>query len=137
MAWRKVEESDLIASLSQDEVDAFRRSADFEHDPIDRQIAAVVGKVRGYIAASRTVALDPDPATLPEALVSDAMDYLRFEILSRLDVVVNESRTKAWESAKETFRDVSTGKIRVEPGVEPVPAGSVAVPSISVKPPIL
>ena len=137
MAWRKVEESDLISSLSLKEVDAFRKSAEFEHDPVEQLLAGVVAKVRGYIRASRTVPLDPDESTIPEALVTDAMDYLRYEILTRMNVVVNESRTKAYERAVETFKEVANGSFKVEPGVDPVPAGSVAVPSISVKPPIL
>lgn len=137
MAWRKVFEADLISALSLKEIDSFRTSAEFEHDPVDQLLAGVVAKVRGYIRASRTVALDPDESTIPEALVSDAMDYLRYEILTRMNVVVNESRTKAYERAVETFKEVANGTFKVEPGVEPVPAGSVAVPSISVKPPIL
>lgn len=137
MAWRTVTESDLVSSLSHQEVEAFRRSADFEHDPVERQLAGVVAKVRGYIRASRTVALDPNEATIPESLVSDAMDYLRYEILTRMNIVVNESRTKAYERALETFKEVANGTFKVEPGVEPLPADSVAAPSISVKPPIL
>lgn len=137
MAWRKVTESDLISSLSQEEVNAFRRSAEFEHDPVEQLLGGIVAKVRGYIRASRTVALDPDEATIPESLVSDAMDYVRYEMLTRMDIVVNESRTKAYERAVETFKAVANGDFKVEPGVEPVPSGSVAAPSISVKPPIL
>lgn len=137
MHWRKVTESDLTSSLSQSEVEAFRRSADFEHDPVEKQLAGVVAKVRGYIRASRTVALDPDETTIPESLVSDAMDFLRYEILTRLDIVVNESRTKAYERALETFKEVANGTFKVEPGVEPLPTGAVAAPSISVNPPIL
>ena len=137
MAWVRITQQDLISSLSKDEVDAFRTSADFESDPVEKQIAAVVAKVRSNIRASRTATLDPDPMTLPPSVVSDAMDYLRYEILTRMNVVVNESRTKAYERAVETFKEVANGTFKVEPGVDPVPAGSVAVPSISVKPPIL
>lgn len=137
MPWVRINEQDLIASLSKQELDAFRTSSDFESDPVEKQIAAVVAKVRSHIRASRTATLDPDPMTLPPSVVSDAMDFLRYVILTRHDIPVNESRTKAWESAKETFRDIASGKIKVEDGVEPVPSGSVAVPSISVKPPIL
>lgn len=137
MAWRKVTESDLISSLSQKEVNAFRTSSEFEHDPVEQLLAGIVAKVRGYIRASRTVALDPDESKIPEALVSDAMDYVRYEILTRMNLVVNESRTKAYERAVETFKEVANGTFKVEPGVEPVPASSVAAPSISVKPPIL
>ena len=135
--WRKVHEADLISALPLKEIDAFRKSAEFGHDPVDQLLAGVVAKVRGYIRASRTVPLDPDESTIPEALVSDAMDYLRYEILTRMNVVVNESRTKAYERAVETFKEVATGSFKVEPGVEPVPSGSIAAPDISVKPPIL
>ena len=137
MAWRKVFEADLISSLSLEEIDAFRKSANFEHDPVDQLLAGVVAKVRGYIRASRTVSLDPDETTIPESLVTDAMDYLRYEILTRMNVAVNESRTKSYERALETFKDVANGTFKVEPGLTPVPEDAVAAPSISVKPPIL
>ena len=42
MSWRKVTESDLVASLAQNEVEAYRTSGDFEHDPVEQQIAAAV-----------------------------------------------------------------------------------------------
>ena len=137
MAWRKITEADLTAALSQHEIAGFRKSSDFEHDPVEELLASVTAKVRGYIRASRTVVLDPDEATIPESLVSDAMAYLRYEILTRMDKGVNESRTKSYERALETFKEVANGDFKVEPGVEPLPAGTVAAPSISVKPPIL
>lgn len=137
MAWRKITEADLTAALSQLEIAGFRKSSDFEHDPVEELLASVTAKVRGYIRASRTVALNPDEATIPEALVSDAIAIVRYEVLTRQNLVVNESRTKAYDDANATLKEVAGGKFTVEPGVTPTPDNAIAAPSISVKPPIL
>ena len=47
---------------------------------------------------------------LPESLISPAMDYMRFNILTRMNLVVNESRTKAYENAKELFDQLLRGE---------------------------
>ena len=137
MAWRKITEADLAAALKDSEISSFRKSGDFGHDPVDQLLASVTARVRGYIRASRTVALDPDETTIPESLVSDAIACVRYDILTRFDKPVNESRSKAYEQALETFKAVAAGTFAVEPGVTPAPSDAVAAPSISVKPPVL
>lgn len=107
--WRKVNESDLNAALSQNEIDAFRKSADFEHDPVESQIRQVCAHVRGIIRSGGKCRLAADESSLPESLISPAMDYLRYQILTRMNLNINESRTKAYESAKETFDKVHSG----------------------------
>jgi hypothetical protein len=99
MSWRKVTESDLVASLAQNEVEAYRTSGDFEHDPVEQQIAAAVAYVRGCIRTGGKARLSKDESLLPESLVIPTMDYLRYNVLTRKGNVVNESRTNAYEKA--------------------------------------
>ena len=127
--WRKVNESDLSASLSQSEIDAFRKSADFGPDPVENQLAQVVAYVRGIIRSGGKCRLGADESTLPESLISPAMDYLRYQLLTRMNLVVNESRTKAYEAALSLFNDVRAGRFIPESDAETEPdqvAGSPA-----------
>ena len=102
--WRKVLEADLTATLAMNEIDAFRTSSDFEHDPVESQIRQVCGYVRGCIrTGGAKVRMAREEDWLPESLISPAMDYLRFNLLTRMDLKVNESRTKAYDAARELF----------------------------------
>ena len=108
--WRQVFEPDLTSTLSLSEIDAFRKSS-AETDPIESQIHDTVAYVRGIIRSSPAkVALDPDELTLPESLIRPAMDYLRFNVLTRCNLVVNESRTKTYEKACEILEMIRKGE---------------------------
>lgn len=107
--YRKVHEADLNASLSLNEIDAFRKSA-LDDDPVEAQIASVVAYVRGCIRAGGKATLSREEDFLPESLILPAMDYLRYQILTRMNLVVNESRTKAYEKAFELFNEVRKGE---------------------------
>ena len=108
--WINVHEADLNASLSLAEIEAFRKSADFEADPVEKQIAAVVAFVRGCIRSGGKARMSTDESLIPESLVLPAMDYLRYQILTRMNINVNESRTEAWRSAKELFDQLRQGE---------------------------
>jgi len=111
MSWRTVTEADLLSSLSQKEIDAFRKSSDLEHDPVESQIRQVCAYVRGCIrAGGAKVKMASGDDTLPESLISPAMDYLRYNLLTRQALEVNESRTKSWEAARETFDQIRRGE---------------------------
>lgn len=108
--WRKVLEADLTASLALNEIDAYRKSADFEHDPVESQIRQVCGYVRGCIrTGGAKVRMAREEDWLPESLISPAMDYLRFQLLTRKNVNVNESRTKAYEASLALFDQLRRG----------------------------
>ena len=121
--WRKVQEADLNSSLAQNEIEAYRRSADFEHDPVESQIRQICSYVRGCIrSGGAKVRLSREEDWLPESLISPAMDYLRYQILTRMDIPVNESRTKAYENATELFNELRKGEFVPESElVEPEP----------------
>lgn len=109
--WRKVLESDLNASLSQSEIDAYRRSADFEHDPVESQIRQICSYVRGCIrSGGAKVRMAREEDWLPESLISPAMNYMRYQILTRMNQPVNESRTKAYENALALFNELRRGE---------------------------
>ena len=114
--WRKVQEADLTASLSLKEVDAFRKSAEFENDPVEQQIRGTCAYVRGCIRTGGSkVRMARSEDWLPESLIAPAMDYLRFKVLTRMNVVVNESRTKAYEEANTLFNELKRGEYAPEP----------------------
>ena len=49
MGWRAVDENDLAATLSQREIDAFRRSGGVDgSDPMVRLLSRTVAFVRGF-----------------------------------------------------------------------------------------
>ena len=109
--WRKVQEADLNSSLSQSEIEAYRRSADFEHDPVESQIRQICSYVRGCIRSGGTkVRMAREEDWLPESLISPAMDYMRYQILTRMNQPVNESRTKAYENAIALFDQLRRGE---------------------------
>ncbi len=110
MAWRKVTESDLLSALSGAEVEAFRRSADFETDPVASLLADTVAHVRGCIRTGGAARLDPDETTLPASLVRPATNYLRYELLTRHNLVPNDARKATWEKSLELFEQVRSGK---------------------------
>ena len=113
--WRKVLEADLTASLALNEIDAFRTSADFEHDPVESQIRQVCGYVRGCIRpGGAKVRMAREEDWLPESLISPAMDYAAFKLLKRRNVKVNADRETAYNDAMTYFRDVAAGKVNPE-----------------------
>lgn len=115
MGWRTVDETDLAATISQDEIDAYRASGPVDgSDLVARLLSRTVAMVRGYIATNGKVARMGPSGTLPESLISPAMDYAAAEILKRQNVELNEDRRKARERAEDLFRDVASGKYTPE-----------------------
>ena len=106
--WRKPTENDLVATLSRQEVDAYRK--DFEIEAVEQLLADTASYVRSYIRSNGTVRMDPDESTLPASCISAAMDYAAYKLLKRRNVKVNESREKAYDDALTYFRDIASGK---------------------------
>ena len=112
--WRTVDETDLAATLSQGEVDAFRRDASLDgSDPVARLLERTVASVRGWISCNSAVRMGP-AGTLPASLISPAMDYAAFDVLKRVDVVPNDARRDARKRAEEIFEKISTGALGCE-----------------------
>lgn len=110
--WRKPTEDDIVATLSRNEVDAYRK--DFEIDAVERLLSDTVAYVRTYISSNGNVRMDPDETTLPASCISPAMDYAAFKLLKRRSVKVNADRETAYNDAMTYFRDVAAGKVNPE-----------------------
>jgi len=114
MSWRTLNESDLTATLSAQEVEAFRRSADWSSDPVEALLTRTAEYVRGYLRQSG-VAMSPTAATIPEGLVSPACDYAAFDVLKRMPRDVARDRADARRAAVSLFEAVAKGAYKVEP----------------------
>ena len=114
MAWRKPTEDDLFATLSRSEVDAFREDGPFASDPVEQVLARTVELVRGKCATSAAVRLCPDAGTIPCSLMAAAMDFAAYDVLTRLNLQVNEDRRRKREWAQEQFDAVASGRLAVE-----------------------
>ena len=125
MAWRTVTEQDLESALSGAEIEAFRRSST-AGDPVAAQSAAGVAYVRGIVrSAPARVRIGPE-GTIPESLVLPCVERLRFSVLTRMDMPVNESRRLAYEKAEELLEKVRTGAFVPEGDGEGETGGDVA-----------
>ena len=113
--WRAVDENDLAATISQGEIDAFRQDASLDgSDPVARLLSRTVAMVRGYIATNGKVRRMGASGTLPESLISPAMDYAAADVLKRINMPLNDDRRKARERAEDLFKDVAAGKYTPE-----------------------
>lgn len=111
MSWRKPELRDIAAKLNQKELDVFRQHPDFATgaDPVMDLLLQTAESVRGFCRANRQITLCPRQGTIPESLISFAMDLLAFDILKRINVKPNEARSDAWKKAHEVFEKVASG----------------------------
>ena len=113
--WRTVDETDLAATLSQGEVDAFRADVPTDgSDRVARLLERTVAAVRGWISCNGAVRMCPEPGTIPQSLVSPAMDYAAFDVLKSINVPVNDDRRRARERAEQLFEKIATGEMSCE-----------------------
>ena len=112
--WRTVDETDLAATLSQGEIDAFRADGPTDgSDAVARLLDSTVDTVRGYISCNGAVRMGP-AGTIPRGLVIPAMDYAMGKVLNRIGVPLTEDRRKALERATDLFEKISRGEITPE-----------------------
>lgn len=116
MAWRKPEPRDLAAKLNQKEIDAYRIHPDFKSvaDPVNDLLAMTAESIRNYCRTNKTVTMSPEPGTIPEGLMSFAMDIAAYDVLTRIGVPVNEARKAKWERAMEWLEKVASGQLTPE-----------------------
>lgn len=113
--WREITEADLAASISQREIDTYRRDGASQDgsDPVERLLASTVALVRGYCAMNGAVRLGP-AATIPASLVIPAMDYAMAKLLNRIAVALNEDRRSALRRAEDIFDAIAKGAVTPE-----------------------
>lgn len=112
MAWRKPETRDLTAKLNQRELVAFKQHPDFASmaDPAADILELTAEMVRGYCRTNKQVKMSPVLGTIPEGLLSAAMDIAVYDVLKRINVQPNEARKAAWEKALELMDRVAKGE---------------------------
>jgi len=121
MAWRAATEDDLLASISNAELEAYRAAVTKpgQTDPVTRKLADVTNMVRGYIAANADNVLGLD-GTLPDKLIGPAMDYLAVDVIKRIPRrEVSQERSDARKAAIRLFRDVADDKFAIDEPDEP------------------
>ena len=127
--WRAVDETDLAATLSQGEIDAFRADGPTDgSDPVARLLQSTVETVRGYISFNSAVRMGP-AGTIPRGLVIHAMDFAMAKVLNRIGVPLTEDRRKALEKAGGLFEKISQGAITPESYAETGEADDDARPA--------
>lgn len=107
MAWRVPDIDDIYATLTKDEVEIYRSSANWTEDPIKRLLTRSVAFVRGKLKANGNVRMSPSADAIPECTISPAMDYLAFDILKRLGVSISEERKEARREAVRYFERIA------------------------------
>ena len=119
--WRKLTESDLVATLSAAEVSAYKAGS-FRVpgiDPVEALLSRTAELVRGYVRANGRVRLSRTALSIPESLISPAADYAAFDILKRLPTAVGEDRRRARDEAIALFEKVASGAITPEGADDP------------------
>lgn len=112
--WRTVDENDLAASVSQGEIDAYRRDGALDgSDPVARLLESTVALVRNYCSMNGAVRMGP-LGTIPCGLVIPAMDYAMAKVLNRLSVPLTEDRRSALRRAEEIFDNIAKGVVTPE-----------------------
>lgn len=113
--WRKPTLEDISATLSEKEIEAYRTSIVVSsNDPIEELLYRGASLVRSFCRANRAISLSPNEYEVPEALVSPLCDYVAYDILKRLPLVINEDRKQARENALSLFEKVASGSITPE-----------------------
>lgn len=137
MAWRIPTQSDLTATLSAREIDAFKRSSDFgDVDPVTSLIVRTAEFVRGFLRTGG-VSMDPQLASIPEGLISSAMDYAAYDVLKRMPLEIGRDRADARRAAITLFDAIAARKYQPEAFGETDDSGGITTPAISVPPHIL
>lgn len=111
MSWKKPTNEDLVATLSQVEVDQFNNSPDFQtqNSPSERVIADAAEMVRGYLRKLENkgaIKIHPEDGFIPQGLMNPCMDIAAFKMLKRFNLEPTEARKRAYEEAMQVLRDV-------------------------------
>ena len=140
--WKQITFDDIAATLSQAELDSYRRSASDGAgmpDPVEALLERTAEMVRGYIRANTAVRIAPAAGTIPVSLVSPTCDYAAYDILKRMPVKITDPRQRARDAASALFQNIAAGKFTPESWAEPggEPANPKQTPVYSTEPPRL
>ncbi len=139
--WTRLTEDELTAPLNQKELDVYKQAGSAEGtDPVAAILKNTAAYVRGCVRSAGLVRLAPDPLAVPDDLVGAALNYARYDYLTRFRLPITEERKRAREEASNLFEMVRTGKHKVEDGVigETAPNLTATTPAmLSDNPPYL
>ena len=112
--WTIPQETELVATLSAAEIQAFRASADFSDDVVVSILSRTVALVRDYLRSNGGVKLSPDESALPAGCIAHAMDYAAYDLLKRFNLPVSDPRQRARDEAVAYFGAIAEGKLTPE-----------------------
>lgn len=107
--WRVPDEKDLAAHISQTEIDSYSQSPEFKdlEDPVGRLIRQVAELVRGYLRRNLYIKLDPTVASLPEGMITVAMDIVVYKMLKRFPMDANDPRVRSYQDAMALLKEIA------------------------------
>lgn len=114
MAWRKPTEDDIVATLSHEELEAYKADGGWSSDPVDLLCRRAAALVRDYLRTNGNVRMSPNEGEIPEGCISPAMDYLAFDVLKRFGVSISQERKDARAAALAYFEKIAAGKLKPE-----------------------
>ena len=112
--WRVATSDDLAATLSDQEIEAYRTSFTGEAEPIELLLNRTAAMFRAAIRTGGRARMSRIPYAIPESVISKAMDYAAFDVLKRLDIAINDDRRKAREEAEDLLKRLERGEFEVE-----------------------
>ncbi len=137
MAWIIPTENDLLTSLSETELAAYRAAAlaSGQADPVAPTLAQIIDLVRGYVGAYRPNILGA-AGTIPQKLLAPAIDLVAVRLPQRVGVPPKEVRKAAADAAVRLLEQVASGDFNIEePDVASTETTSAPRPSIMAKRP--
>ena len=114
MAWRKPTEDDIVATLSHEELEAYKADGGWSSDPVDLLCRRAAALVRDYLRTNGNVRMSPNEGEIPEGCLSPAMDYLAFDVLKRFGVSISQDGQAAPPAALAYFEKIAAGKLQPE-----------------------
>lgn len=114
MAWTSPTIEDLTSKFSVKETAAFSSSSEYQGEPVKRILEMTADVFRDALRTNGRVRLSPVAHSIPGGCMSYAMDYALYDVLTRLDKVVNEDRRKKREAAERYLERVAKGDLTPE-----------------------
>ena len=129
--WRQINEDDLIATLSSDEIEAFKNDFSAGSDPVGVLCRRAAAMVRDYLRTNGNIRMSDDDTLVPESLISPAMDYVAIDVLKRLAIEPTDIRKEARKDAIAYFDKIASGRLTAE-SYGAAPTESTGGPAIQI-----
>ncbi len=114
--WTRLTESELTAPLNQRELDAYKAAGSADGtDPLASILKNTAAYVRGCVRTAGLVRLSTDPLAVPDDLVGAALNYARYDYLTRFRLPISEERKTARQEAIDLFERVRKREHKVSP----------------------